>query len=92
MDSDQSERETEGEEISKETLLLCLTDLKEGLDTFEADKSESLLVEMGTMVYDGISVKELLSAVGQDVENFEFSKASDKVAELIENVEGGETL
>lgn len=67
-----------------------LEELKEGMDTFEADKTESLISEMSGAVYQGTSIGELLYAIRQDVEDFEFALASEKVEALIKKVEGGE--
>ena len=77
-------------EISKEELLHRLEELKEALDTFEADKAEELISQMRTVVYGGASVYKLLEEVRQDVDDFEFSSASEKVEILIQKVEGGE--
>ncbi|MDD6810741.1 MAG: response regulator [Lachnospiraceae bacterium] len=79
-----------GTEITGDELLQRLTELKEGLDTFEADKAETLLSEMNGMVYRGVSVSELLHDVRQDVDDFEFASASEKVEAFIRKVEGGE--
>lgn len=80
----------DGAEISKEDMLRRLTELKEALDTFEADKAESLISEMSGAVYQGTSIGELLYAIRQDVEDFEFTLASEKAETLIKKVEGGE--
>ena len=77
-------------EISKEDLAEKLRELKEGLDTFEADKAETLLGDMNSLIYDGTPVRELLGDVRQDVDDFEFGAASEKVETLIRNLEGGE--
>lgn len=77
-------------EMTKEELLLRLAELKEGLDTFEADKAETLIEKMGKAVYQGTPVSELLHEVGQDVDDFEFASASEKVKAVIKKVEGGE--
>ncbi len=80
----------EKNEISKAELLLRLAELKKGLDTFEADKAEDLLAKLSEAVYGGTSVYELLYDTRQDVDDFEFASASEKVASLIQKVEGGE--
>ena len=80
----------DGMEISRDELVKRLIELKEGLDTFEADKAESLISEIRGAVYRGTSVSELLYDVQQDVDDFEFGAASEKVGALIEKVEGGE--
>lgn len=77
-------------EISKEELLRRFAELKERLDTFEADKSETLISEISGAVYQGESVGDLLFDVRQDVDDFEFSSASEKVEALMKKMEGGE--
>lgn len=77
-------------EISKEELLRRLAELKERLDTFEADESENLILKMSGIVFQGESVGELLVDVRRDVDDFEFPSASEKVEELIKKLEGGE--
>ena len=79
-----------GIQVYKEEFLGKLNALKDSFDTFEADLAETLIDEMGSMMYGGISVKELLQSVKDDVEEFEFGKASEKVQALIDNIEGGE--
>ena len=73
-------------EVSKEELFKQLTALKESLDTFEADKAETLLEEMSGMAYDGTPVGELLGDVRQDVDDFELGTASEKVERFIQNL------
>ena len=79
----------DGLEISKEELLKRLTELKEGLETFEMDKAEKLIEEMSKAVYDGTSVGQLLDDVRCKVEDFEFTAASEQVEALIGSVKGG---
>ncbi len=76
-------------EISKEELLKCLSELKEGLETFEMDKAEKLIEEISKAVYDGTSVGKLLDDVRCKVEDFEFTAASEQVEALIGSVKGG---
>lgn len=47
------------------------------------------MAEMGNMMYGEISVEELLREIREDVEEFEFGKASEKVQTLLERMEGG---
>lgn len=77
-------------EISEEELLQRLAELKGRLDTFEADKAESLILEMSGIIFKGVSMDELLYDVRQDVDDFEFTLAAEKVETLIQRVEGGE--
>ena len=72
-----------GTEVSRDELLENLSELKKSLDTFEADKAETLLTEMSGFVYQGTLISWLLYEVGQDVENSEPGAASEKVEELI---------
>ncbi|MCH5268722.1 MAG: response regulator [Lachnospiraceae bacterium] len=78
-----SEEIAAGTEVSKEEFLAYLSDLKESLDTFEADKAEALLAEMKHSVYEGNSVSEILKDIRQDVEDFELGAAAEKVEALI---------
>ena len=89
-DSSVQENRAEPSDISWDELLHSLTELKAGLDTFEADKAESLISEMSGAVYQGTSVGELLDKVRQDVDDFEFVSAAEKVGALITKVKGGE--
>ena len=88
-----NETETEDLEnstqISEAELLERLNALKDSFDTFEADRAEALMAEMGNMMYGEISVEELLREIREDVEEFEFGKASEKVQTLLERMEGG---
>ena len=77
-------------EISGDELIHRLSELKKSLDTFEADRAEALISEMDGIVYQGASVAELLVEVRQDVDDFEFGAASEKVETLLRNVEGSE--
>lgn len=80
----------DGTELSKAELIQQLTLLKEKLDTFEAESSEALLSQMGSAAYQGILVRELLSGIWRDVDEFEFSAASEKAEALLRRIEGGE--
>ena len=76
-----------GTEISKDELLKHLSELKKSLDTFEADKAETLLTEMDKLVYQGSTVSELLHDARQDVEDFEMGAAAEKVEALMLHVD-----
>lgn len=80
----------DGTDLSREEVILQLTELKGVLDTFEADKAETLLLELGKVVYQKTSMAELLYDVQQNVDDFEFGSASEKVEALIRKMEGGE--
>lgn len=70
-------------EVSGQELILRLSELRNSLETFEADRAETLLAEMCGFVYQGVSVRELLRDVSRDVEDFELGAAAGKVKELI---------
>lgn len=76
-------------EISGDKLIQRLAELKESLDTFEAEKADALISEMSGSIINGTLVAELLRDVKQDVEEFEFSAAAEKIDVLIKGVEGG---
>ena len=80
----------DGTELSRAAFIQCLTQLKEKLDTFEAESSEALLAKISGAVYQGVPVDRLLSEVRRDVDEFEFKAASEKVGTLLRRTEGGE--
>lgn len=84
------EKEQCGIEISRDELLERFRNLKECLDTFEADRAESAISEMEGLVYLGKTVSGLLCGVRQDVEDFELGAASEKLEALLDSVKGGE--
>ncbi len=77
-------------EISTGELAQRLEELKEKLDTFEADQAEHLISEMSGFVHQGITLDDLLDSIRQDVEDFELGAASEKVEALISSMKGGE--
>lgn len=77
-------------EISEEDLLSELAELQESLETYEIDKAEALLSEIVKMRYQGTPVKEILCNIRQDVDDFEFGPAAEKVKILIGRMKGGE--
>ena len=70
-------------EVSGQDLLSSLSELQKSLGTYEADRAEAILAEMGRFVYQGISVREILRDVIRDVEDFELGAAAEKVKEFI---------
>ena len=70
-------------EVSEQELLWRLSELQKSLETFEAYRAEAMLAEMRGLVYQGVSVRELLLDVSRDVEDFESGAAAGKVKELI---------
>lgn len=81
----------DGMQIGREEFLQRLNALKSCLDTFEADRAETLIGEMSSTVYGEMPVEKLLRDIKVDVDEFEFGKASGKVQALIERMEGGGT-
>lgn len=79
-----------GEELPKEEWLAQLTELKQCFATFEADRAEALIRENKNRQYQGCPVEDLLSDVMQDIDDFEFEAATEKVDALIDRVKGGE--
>ena len=77
-------------ELSRDEFLQQLERLKGVLDTFEEDKAETLISEMNGFTYQEENIQELLGDIQQDVENFEFTVAAEKVDTMIKKVEGGE--
>lgn len=80
-----------GTQIGREEFLQRLNALKDCFDTFEADRAEMLIAEMSSMVYGVKPVEELLRDIREDIDDFEFGKASGKVQALIDSMEGGGT-
>ncbi len=83
--------ENNGTQISREEFLGRLYALKDSFGTFEADRAETLIGEMGGMMYGEVSVEELLQNIKEDVSEFDFGKAAEKVQALIDSMEGGGT-
>lgn len=77
-------------EISGDELVRCLGELKESLVAYEIDRAESLISEMCRAEYQGKSVEEFLDCVRQDVEDFEFDAAAEKVEKILGSMERGE--
>lgn len=84
-----AEEEPAGTEISSEELIGYLEELKRCFETYEADKSQTLISELSKTVYNGKSVKKMLTDINRDVEEFEYESASEKAGALIEQVKGG---
>ena len=71
-------------------LAASLQELRECLDTYEADRAQKVIEKLSGMVWRETPVGELLGGIRQNVSDFEFEEAADKVAALIGRVEGGE--
>lgn len=83
--------ENNSAQICREEFLGRLCALKDSFETFEADRAETLIGEMSGMMYGEMSVGEILQNIREDVEEFEFGKASEKVQALMDSMEGGGT-
>ena len=79
-----------GEEITNEEWIAKLTELKQCFDTFEADRAEVLIREIKNKQYQGCLVADLLADVMQDIDDFEFEAATEKVDARINHAKGGE--
>ncbi len=77
-------------EITKEDLRERLEELQKSLSTFEAEKAEELLKALEKQSYQGTDLSTRLSEIRQDIENFDFGECSEKVAALLEKIEGSE--
>lgn len=80
----------DGAELSEKELSGALTELKNYLDTFEADKAEAVLSQITAAGYWGRSAAGVLEEIKREVEDFELARASVKVKELIDSMERGE--
>ena len=78
-----------GTQISEEEFLQRLNALRDSFDIFEVSQAEALIAEMSGMRYGEKPVEELLRNIREDVEDFEFGKASEKVQALIDGMKGG---
>ena len=77
-------------EVSPNELIEKLEILKASLSTYEIDQSERLISEMRNMECQGMPVGNLLHDIEQDVENFEFVAATEKVETMLGNMERGD--
>lgn len=77
-------------EVSPNELIKKLEVLKASLSTYEIDQSEKLISEMKNMECQGMPVGKLLYDIEQDVENFEFAIATEKVETMLRNMERGD--
>ncbi len=64
-------------EISADDFKNRLSELRDCLDTFEADRAESIISEIKSFSYDGRQIGEILSEIIDDVDNFDLSAASE---------------
>ena len=70
-------------EVSGQELLSRLSELQKSLETFEANRAESILAEMRVWAYQGTPVRELLRDISRDVDDFELGAAAGKVKALM---------
>ncbi len=77
-------------EIAADELIRRLEELKEKLDTFEAEEAENVISGMSGFAYQGTTVEALLRDIRQDVEDFELGAAAEKVEALMSGMKGGE--
>ncbi len=79
-------------EISGPEFLEKLQALRASLETFETDKAETLLNQMGGNIYLGTEVSKLVEQIKQDVEDFDCTQGIQKVDALMETVKGGDKV
>lgn len=77
-------------ELSKEELLQQLEKLKESLNNYEVDEIDDIISQLSETVYQGKSVKEMISRIVRDVEDFEYTLAVEKTEACICKLEGGD--
>ncbi len=78
------------DEISADDFKKHLLELKDCLDTFEADRAESIISEIKDFAYNGQQVGEALSEIIDDVDSFDLSAAAEKAQAIIDTLEGGD--
>ncbi len=83
--SEQSPQEGR-EALSKEELLERLHELEKSMETFEADKAESMIKELAAYHYQNRAISKLLEKVEYDVTEFDLKSAVEKVNRIIEEV------
>ncbi len=76
--------------ITREDFITQLGELKDSLDTFEADRAEKIIEEIKDKQYEGKLVEELLKDIVHDIEEFEMTAAMEKTVKLTEDVKGGD--
>lgn len=79
----------EGTSITLDELHGYLEELRGCFETYEADKAQNLIDELGKTVYDGKAVKSMLRDIKHDVEEFEYEAAAEKTLALEEQLKGG---
>ncbi len=77
-------------EISTDYFKSRLLELKNCLDTFEAERAEKMIAEIKGYSYDGKHIEEILQEIINDVSSFDLSTASKKVQNLFDTLENGE--
>ncbi|MCR5486257.1 MAG: response regulator [Lachnospiraceae bacterium] len=89
MSNSMEEARDAGTEIAMPDYLKRLRELKERLDTFEAERAEELLNEMAGFRYEGKPLSESLGEISVLVGDFALAEASEKTGELIGSIQGG---
>jgi len=85
-------REEAGEEMDQEELTGRLYELKQCLETFEADRALSIIKGLSAFRCQGKALSEILAKTAADVEEFEMESASREVSRIISDITGGGTL
>lgn len=78
-------------ELSGAQLQEKLSELHSYLDTYEAERAETLMDEIAGAAYGGTPVGTLLSEIRRDVGDFEMGAAAKKLQALQTQLEGGES-
>lgn len=66
-----------------------LSEMRECFETFEAERAEELIKQMEGYQWNGESIDQLLMPIKEDVDDFEFEAAIQKIDGLIDRVKGG---
>ena len=83
------EAEKELDEIDKKLLCSKLKEIGSCLETFEADRAETLIRELSGYSIEGQSVSALLGDVSSMIEDFDLDSAAQALNALIEKLSGG---
>ena len=67
-----------------------LSEMRECFETFEAERAEELIKQMEGYQWYGESIDQLLMPIKEDVDDFEFEAAIQKIDGLIDRVKGGD--
>ena len=81
-----TEVKQELQEIEKSELIQKLGEIESSLETFEADRAESLIKELSAFSVDGKGVSELLGDVRAMIEDFDLNAAAEEIKKLLESL------